>query len=57
MSNLLNKKHALAKLRAELEGKGSCVDAVRSSGTWPETARIREGRKRGLSFPRINLKY
>jgi len=33
MSNLLKQNWTLAKLRAELEGKGSCVDAAKSLGT------------------------
>jgi len=45
MSTMLKEKRALAKLRAELEGRGSCVNVVRSLDTWPETAGIKKRRK------------
>jgi len=54
---MLKQKQSLARLREELEGKGSCVSAVKSSGTWPKTTGIEERKKRGKSFPKINLRY
>jgi len=54
LSNLLREKHALAKLREERE---SCAGVAKGSGTWPKTAGIKEKRKRGPSFPKINLRY
>jgi len=44
-------------LNTHLEWSLSHQDLVITSGTWPETAGIREGRKRGSLFPKINLKY
>ena len=45
MSNLLNEKHALAKLRAELEG--SSVKVAEGLGTWPEIAGKERKKKKG----------
>jgi len=54
MSSLLKEKHALTKLREE---RRSCAGVTKGLGTWPETTEIKEGRKRGPLFPKINLKY
>jgi len=39
------------------KGKGSCVNATKSLGTWPETIGIKEKERKGQSFPKISLKY
>jgi len=56
LSSMLKQKQSLARLREELEGRRSCVSAVRSLDTWPKTAEIEEGKKRGKLSSKISLK-
>jgi len=55
MSNLLNKKYALTKLKAELEGKRE--KTCQSSGTWPKIVGKKKRRRREKLLPRISSKY
>jgi len=57
MSTLLKEKRALAKLREELEGRGSSVGAAKGSGTWPEIAGREKKGKREQKCLKINLKF
>jgi len=48
MSNMLNQKHALTKLRAELKGsKRKMYQCYKKLGTWPKTTGTKEEKGRG----------
>ena len=54
---MLNQQHALAKLRAKIEGREERICwGVKGLGTWPITAGIKKEKRRGDRFSRINLK-
>jgi len=58
LNNLLREKHALAKLRVELERrKGKLYRAAKGSDTWSKTAEIKERGKREQKCLKINLKF
>ena len=57
MGSMLSQQHALAKLRAEIEGReGRVYWGVESLGTWSITAETRRKRKKGNQFLRIDLR-
>jgi len=58
MGSILNQWHALAKLRAEIEGKeGRVCWGIESLGTWPVTAGIENKRRKEDQLSRIDSKY